>query len=294
VPTIGDALAQARTALKQELTLDEREAGLEAHVLLGHALEKPRAYLIAHRDASLGSDQLVGFQALLQRRLAGEPVAYLLGEREFFGLTLQVTPEVLIPRPETELLAELGLALIPDAAASEILDLGTGSGAVAIVLAKHRPAARVTAVDQSEQALAVAESNAQRLGVTNIRFLHGDWFAPLDAGSRFDLIVGNPPYIAESDPHLAQGDLRFEPRSALASGADGLDAIRAIAAAAGAYLKPGGWLLLEHGFEHGAACRKLLADNGFQDIRSDCDLAGLERVTAARQPAGDKLSGNFT
>lgn len=282
MPTIGDALTQARAALKQALTLDEREGGLEAHILLGRALAKSRAYLLAHREQSVGPAALADFRALLERRLSGEPIAYILGEREFFGLALRVTPAVLIPRPDTELLVELALALIPEAAVYDILDLGTGSGAVAIALAKHRPKARVTAIDQSSAALAVARDNAQKLCASNVRFLQGDWFAPLDPDAHFDVIVGNPPYIAENDAHLTQGDLRFEPSAALISGADGLDAIRAIAGQAARYMTPQAWLLLEHGFEQGHACRKILAEQGLQEVSSHRDLAGIERVTSGR------------
>ncbi len=294
MPTIGDVLIQGRVALKHALTLTEREAGLETHILLGRALCKPRAYLLAHRDDPIDPTTLADFNALIERRLGGEPIAYILGEREFFGFTLRVTPAVLIPRPDTELLVELALALIPEQAACEVLDLGTGSGAVAIAIAKQRLKARITAIDQSAEALAVARDNAQRLGASNVHFLQGDWFAPLPPDARFDVIVGNPPYIAEGDAHLAQGDLRFEPKAALASGADGLDAIRAIAGRVAQHLTPQGWLLLEHGFEQGHACRKVLAEHGLQEVSSHRDLAGLERVTAGRPSRGHGMSGNFT
>ena len=280
--TLGIALRAARDRLVQALGLDPSVAGLEAQVLLGHVLNQPRAYLMAHPEAALSDASQAQFEALLTRRERGEPIAYILGEWEFFGLTLRVTPDVLIPRPDTELLVELALALIPDGETLEVLDLGTGSGAVAIAIAKQRPKAHVTAIDQSGEALAVARDNAHRLGAANLRFMQGDWFAPLDMGARFDVIAGNPPYIAERDAHLAQGDLRFEPKAALASGADGLDAIRAIASQAAQHMTPTGWLLLEHGFEQGAACREILAEHGFQEISSHRDLAGLERVTAGR------------
>lgn len=282
MPTIGEALQEARAALKQALTLDGREAGLEAHILLGHALQQSRAHLIAYGDTPLLEEQATQFHALLARRLHGEPIAYVLGEREFFGLPLQVTPDVLIPRPDTELLVELALALIPEQAEWELLDLGTGSGAVALAIAKHRPLSRVTAIDQSAAALAVAEANAERLRIPNIRFLQGDWYAPLNADEHFDLIVSNPPYIAESDPHLKQGDLRFEPQTALASGADGLDALRTIVTQAPSRLKPGCRVLLEHGFDQGPACRHLLQSAGFEQISSQQDLSGLERVSQGR------------
>ena len=229
---------------------------------------------MAHPEAALSDASQAQFEALLTRRERGEPIAYILGEWEFFGLTLRVTPDVLIPRPDTELLAELALALIPESSTLEVLDLGTGSGAVAIAIAKQRPKAHVTAIDQSGEALAVARDNAHRLGAANLRFMQGDWFAPLDMGARFDVIAGNPPYIAERDAHLAQGDLRFEPKAALASGADGLDAIRAIASQAAQHMTPTGWLLLEHGFEQGAACREIPAEHGFQEISSHRDQPG--------------------
>lgn len=283
--SLGAALRAARSRLAQALGLEPNVAGLEAQALLGHVLHRPRAYLLAHPEAALSDADQAQFEALLTRRERGEPIAYILGEREFFGLTFHVTPDVLIPRPDTELLVELALDLIPEGETLEVLDLGAGSGAVAIAIAKQRPKAHVTAIDQSGKALAVARDNAHRLGAANLRFMQGDWFAPLDKGARFDVIAGNPPYIAERDAHLAQGDLRFEPKAALASGADGLDAIRAIASQAAQHLTPTGWLLLEHGFEQGAACRKIFAEHGFQGISSHRDLAGLERVTAGR-PAG--------
>lgn len=283
--TIDDLLRQAVLALTATLGLDPREARLEAQILLGHALGQVRAWLIAHAADALTPAQAGQFLALLQRRLGGEPVAYLLGEREFYGLAFRVTPAVLIPRPETELLVELALARIPAGRPWRVLDLGTGSGAVAVALALQRPAAEITAVDQSAAALAVAEDNAARLGTRNLHFLHGDWYAPLGE-ARFELIVSNPPYIAAADPHLTQGDLRFEPAVALASGADGLDDIRRIVAGAAAHLAPAGWLLFEHGYDQAAACRQLLVQAGFQQVASAADLAGIERVSYG-QWAGD-------
>lgn len=277
MPTIGEALTEARAALKQALTLDDREAGLEAHVLAGHALQRSRAQLLARRDDVLGAEQVERFQTLLRRRLGGEPMAYILGQREFFGLDLEVTPDVLIPRPDTELLVELALAYIPDQQPCEVLDLGTGSGAVAIALARQRPNARLTAIDRSLAALAVAQRNARRLGTANLRFLASDWFGALAPGQGFDLIVGNPPYVAEDDPHLC--DLHHEPPAALVSGRDGLDAIRRIVQDAPRHLRPGGALLLEHGYDQGEACRALFRNAGFRDVGTARDLAGLERVT---------------
>lgn len=278
--TIGDTLGAARRTLEQALALDPREAGLEAHLLLGHALGRSRSWLVAHGREPIPAEALTGFEALLRRRLDGEPVAYLLGRREFFGLELLVTPEVLIPRPETELLVELALAHLPGAVQRSVLDLGTGSGAVALAIAGERPKAAVTAVDALGGALAVAQANARRLGLDRVRFLLGDWFSPFAAGERFDLIVGNPPYVAADDPHLAA--LRFEPRQALAAGPDGLDALRTIIATAPKHLAPGGVLLLEHGHDQGAACRDLFAQAGFGEIATHRDLSGLERVTLGR------------
>lgn len=277
MPTVGQLLTESRAALKRALALDDREASLEAHLLLGHALGQPRAYLLAHRDQRIELSLLDEFQALLKRRLCGEPTAYILGQREFFGLMLEVTPDVLIPRPDTELLVELALAYIPAHGRCEVLDLGTGSGAVAIALARRRPDAHLTALDRSLAALAVARRNARRLGAGNIRFLAGDWLEPLAPDQQFDLIVGNPPYIAEEDPHLA--NLGHEPRSALVSGQDGLDAIRLIAKEAPQHLRAGGMLLLEHGFAQGAACRRIFRESGFSDVGTEPDLAGWDRVT---------------
>src|SRR5690606_13162514 len=219
------------------------------------------------------------------RRAAGEPVAYLLGTRGFWRFDLAVTPDTLIPRPETELLVELALARIAPGTPARVADLGTGSGAIALAIAGERPQARVVATDASAGALAVARGNvaAQRIG--NIAFRHGDWWAPL-AGARYDVVASNPPYIADGDMHLAQGDLRFEPRTALASGADGLDAIRTIAAGAHAHLVEGGWLLVEHGWEQGAAVRALFESAGLADVATERDLEQRDRVTLGRRPPG--------
>ncbi len=218
------------------------------------------------------------YDALLERRLQGEPVAYILGEREFFGLKFKVTPDTLIPRPDTELLVELALQHMPENKGWRVLDMGTGSGAIALSIAHSRPDAEVTAADASGAALDVARENAGRLGVRNISFLQSDWFSAL-SGQRFDLIVSNPPYIAAADRHLTQGDVRFEPLSALASGADGLDDIRKIVGQAGAYLEHGAWLLLEHGYDQAAQVRDLLHQNGFVEIFSEKDIAGIDRVS---------------
>jgi len=249
-------------------------------MLLEHLLGKSRAWLIAHAHEGTDAAAAQAFSALADRRRQGEPIAYILGEREFHGLELQVGPAVLIPRPETELLVDLALERIPANAPTRALDLGTGSGAVAIALAKRRPQARLTAVDVDDAALALARANARRHGA-EVRFLCGDWLGAL-FGERFDLIVSNPPYVAAADPHLTAGDLRFEPRRALVGGADGLDCIRAIVAGARAHLEPGSWLLFEHGYDQAAACRALLEAQGYREVRSWTDLAGIARVSGGR------------
>lgn len=253
----------------------------EAAILLAHALGVDRAWLIAHGSDPLSADAAERFEALMARRAVGEPVAYLVGWRGFHTLELAVSPAVLIPRPETELLVELALARMPVDRPLAVLDLGTGSGAIAIAVAAARPRVQVTATDASTAALAVARANAERLGIANVEFIKGSWWAPL-AGRRFDLVLSNPPYIAECDPHLDSGDLRFEPRSALAAGADGLDDLRIIAAGACAHLEAGGWLLVEHGFDQGAAVRSLFADAGLEPVATHRDLEGRERVTVGR------------
>lgn len=257
----------------------------DAELLLAHALRRPRSWLYAHATDELDAAAMRVFDALQRRRAAGEPVAYIVGRRGFRQFDLAVTPDTLIPRPETELLVELALERVPVDAAWRLGDLGTGSGAIALAIAGERPLAHVVATDASEAALAVARGNAAALGIDNVEFRRGDWLAPL-AGEPCDLIASNPPYIAEGDPHLARGDLRFEPAAALASGADGLDAIRAIAAAAPACLRAGGWLLVEHGLEQGAAVRALFEGAGFRDVVTQRDLEDRDRVTAGRRGGG--------
>jgi release factor glutamine methyltransferase len=250
---------------------------LDARALLRAALGVDSAYLVAHAGDALTGAQRERYLAWIERRRAGEPIAYLTGEREFYSLALKVTPAVLIPRPETEVLVEAALERTPAQATCRVLDLATGSGCVAVAIALHRPRARVTAADVSGDALAVARDNAARHGAA-IEFVESDWFAAL-AGRRFDLIVCNPPYVAESDPHLSEGDLRFEPRAALLGGADGLACVRLIVAHAPAHLEPGGALLFEHGHDQGTRCRALLEQAGYRDVSSRRDLAGIERVT---------------
>ena len=245
----------------------------EARLLLAAATGFSEASVLAHPERELPAPVAATFGEYAARRARGEPIAYILGTKEFYGLPLAVNAAVLIPRPETELLVELALARKP----ASVLDLGTGSGAIALALKRHLPAARVIAVERSAAALAVAQRNAVRLGL-EVEFRHGLWFAPV-AGERFDLVVSNPPYVAVGDVHLAQGDLRFEPASALVAGADGLAAIREIVAAVAGYLNPGGWLLLEHGLGQDAEVRKLLHAAGLEDIATWPDLAGIARVS---------------
>ncbi|HXZ92578.1 MAG TPA: peptide chain release factor N(5)-glutamine methyltransferase [Burkholderiales bacterium] len=252
----------------------------EARLLLAEATGFSQASVLAHPERELEAGAEARFVDWAARRRAGAPVAYLLGKREFYGLSLAVNPAVLIPRPETELLVELSLARLGPQVAARVLDLGAGSGALALAIKRHRPRARVIAVEADLSAMQVAARNAARLGL-EIELRHGHWFEPV-RGERFDLVVSNPPYVAENDPHLEQGDLRFEPKSALVAGADGLDALRAIAAGAAAHLEAGGWLLLEHGEGQDAAVRSLLAAGGLDEVASWPDLAGIARVTGGR------------
>jgi release factor glutamine methyltransferase len=279
-PTLDALLRVATANLAARLGLSLSEARLEAQVLAAHALGVNRAWLIAHGDEPPEPAAIDGLETVIRRRLAGEPTAYLLGRREFFGRDFRVTPDVLIPRPETELLVEAALARLPPDRPATVLDLGTGSGCIAISLALARPDCRVTAVDISPAALAVARDNAVRLGA-EVEFLQSDWFAALE-GRRFDLIVGNPPYVAEADPHMTQGDLPREPYRALTAGPDGLDALRVIAAGAPAHLAPGGWLLAEHGWDQGEVCRSLFAAAGLEQVQTLTDLAGRDRVCLGR------------
>jgi len=257
------------------------EARREASLLLRHALGASDAWLVAHATDPVEPVHEDVFHDIVARRARGEPIAYLIGTRGFHTLDLQVTPAVLIPRPETELLADSALRRIPADADCAVADLGTGSGAIALAIARTRPRARVVATDASEAALQVARANAGRLELREVEFAQGDWCAALGE-RRFDLIVSNPPYIADGDPHLREGDLRFEPRGALASGPDGLDAIRSIIPDARAHLHPGGWLLFEHGFDQGPAVRALLAAHRYIQVFTERDIEGRERVSGAQ------------
>ncbi|RQR38927.1 MULTISPECIES: peptide chain release factor N(5)-glutamine methyltransferase [unclassified Burkholderia] len=262
---------------------------VDARVLLAYALGWTRTQLITRGDAPLEPAAIARYRALEVRRVAGEPVAQLVGMREFFGRPFDVTPDVLIPRPETELLVEAALDAIDGRPHPAVLDLGTGSGAIAVSIAAERPDARVWALDRSSAALDVARRNAHKLLDARrpggpLHWLQSDWYAALEPTLAFDTIVSNPPYIAQHDPHLAQGDLRFEPRGALTDDADGLSAIRTIVAGAGAYLKPGGTLWIEHGYDQAEAVRALLVSRGFVAVESLADVAAIERTTGGRRP----------
>jgi release factor glutamine methyltransferase len=272
---VRDLLGEGTRALPGD------EARRDAALLLRHVLGVSDAWLVAHADDALDAAQEAAFQRLVERRACGEPVAYLTGTRGFHAIELQVAPGVLIPRAETEVLVDLALQCIPDDVACRVADLGTGSGAIALAIAHARPRARVIATDISAAALDVARGNARHLRIGNVEFRQGDWYAGL-GDEPCDVIVSNPPYIAEGDPHLHEGDLRFEPPAALSSGADGLDAIRVIVGDARGHLRNGGWLLLEHGFDQGADVRDLLLDHGYAEVFTRPDLEGRERASGAR------------
>jgi release factor glutamine methyltransferase len=255
---------------------------LEAELLLARAMRVSRSHLYAYPEQILSTQQLNLLQQMLKRRLQGEPIAYILEEKEFWSLNLRVTPDTLIPRPETELLVELVLHTLPKEISQNVVDLGTGSGAIALALAKERSKWHITATDQSPAALNIAQQNAERLSLGNIEFCQGTWCEAL-AKHYYHAIVSNPPYIRQEDPHLSQGDLRFEPQSALVSGRDGLDAISAIITQSIHYLLPSGYLFLEHGFDQAVAVRQLLQQAGFLRVKSYRDLAGQERVTVGKR-----------
>ncbi|MED5618056.1 peptide chain release factor N(5)-glutamine methyltransferase [Ideonella sp. BN130291] len=275
--TVAEALAAAR-ALGVER--------LDAHLLLSHLLARPRSWLLAHGEDPLPAASAEAFAALLQRRAAGEPLAYLVGEREFHGLALRVTPAVLVPRPDTETLVDWALELLPHGSVSpseparRVIDLGTGSGAIALAIQHRRPHAEVQAVDVSEAALAVAQDNARRLAL-DVTFQRSDWWSALK-GQRFHLAVSNPPYIAQDDPHLAA--LTHEPLSALTPGGNGLLALEQLIQPAAEYLLPGGWLLLEHGHDQGSAVRERLLAAGFLDVSTRRDIESRERCSGGRRP----------
>ncbi|RMG28260.1 MAG: peptide chain release factor N(5)-glutamine methyltransferase [Gammaproteobacteria bacterium] len=271
------ALERARTRLGGP------QGRLEAELLLAHVLQRPRSHVLAWPEAVLDGEAAARFERLVERRAAGVPMAYLLGEREFWSLRLEVTPDTLIPRPETELLVERALVHLPADHDLRVVDAGTGSGAIALALAHERPRAFVLGVDRCPRALAVAARNRDRLGLVNARFLQGDWLTALRPEC-LDLVAANPPYVAARDPHLTQGDPAWEPRSALVAGDDGLAALRRLLPQAAACLRPGGWLLVEHGWDQAAAVAELLHRAGLGCVRLHHDLAGRPRVTEARRP----------
>ncbi len=275
--TIGTLLEHGRSLLQGRST----SAALDAQLLLAHVLGRPRSALLAHPEQTIPPVAAAAWQALIARAVAGEPLAYLTGAREFWSLALAVTPAVLIPRPETELAVERCLALLPDPGRHRICDLGTGSGAIALALASERPAWHITATDCSDAALQVARSNAERLGLRDVELLQGDWFTALP-GRSFELIVSNPPYVAADDPALAT--LRHEPLAALCAGPSGLEALGALIMHAPAHLAPTGWLVLEHGADQAQAVARVLVARGYARVRCHQDLAGRDRVTEAQWP----------
>ncbi|MFT7227437.1 MAG: release factor glutamine methyltransferase [Methylophilaceae bacterium] len=278
---IHAVLHEATIALKASNNSDEEK--LEAQLLLEHVLTVNHAWLITHADDEINSEAHQQFKALIQRRISGEPIAHILGGREFYGLALKITPDTLIPRPDTETLVEAVLAKISPSETTRILDLGTGSGAIALVIATLRPNANVIAVDASQAALSVAQENVKALNIHNVQFLLSDWFSTL-TNQHFDVIVSNPPYIEQDDDHLKQGDLRFEPISALASGEDGLDDIRQIILEVSAHLKPKGWVMFEHGYNQAKSVSVLLASAHFISIETLKDLGSNDRVTFGQKP----------
>ncbi|WP_435607384.1 peptide chain release factor N(5)-glutamine methyltransferase [Pseudomonas knackmussii] len=275
-------MATIMTLLAEAQLPDSPSARLDAELLLAAAMGKNRSFLRTWPERLVDSEAHERFDRWLERRRAGEPVAYILGRQGFWSLDLEVAPHTLIPRPDTELLVESALALVP-ASPARVLDLGTGTGAIALALACERLSWQVLGVDRIPEAVVLAERNRERLRLNNVAFRQSHWFSAIE-GERFALIVSNPPYIPSSDPHLSEGDVRFEPKSALVAGADGLDDIRMIARQAPQHLDAGGWLLLEHGYDQAAAVRDLLVQNGFVEVESRRDLGGHERITLGRLP----------
>ncbi len=278
-PSIRTLLEQASRELGTE------SARLDTEILLAACLGKPRSYLRTWPERSIDQRELECFGQLLRRRARGEPVAHLTGEREFWSLPLAVTPDTLIPRPETETLVEQALGKLPPDTPLRVADLGTGSGAIALAIATERPRCEIIATDISELALTVARHNAERLGLGNVRFIAGDWCKSLPAG-RFDVILSNPPYVAERDPHLDSGDVRFDPRQALVAGPEGMDALRQIARCANDHLRRDGWLIVEHGYDQGGKVMQLLQAEGYSEVSTHNDGSGLGRVTMGRYGPG--------
>ena len=278
--TINDAIRYATAILEHT---QDNSAKLDAELLLASLLGKDRTWLRTWPDKPISPGQWQAFESLIQRRQTGEPIAYILGQRDFWSLTLTVTPDTLIPRPETELLVELALAKIPEDANWTILDLGTGSGAIAIAIAKERPGCDLIATDRSLNTLHIARQNARSNAINTIHFLATDWLTGFSPRFQVDMILSNPPYIMENDPHLSAGDVRFEPTSALAAGPEGLDDLQQILITAKAHLKPGGWLLLEHCYHQQAALAQLLAQQAYQSIHCHKDYAGQPRVSLGQR-----------
>ncbi|MDE1326311.1 peptide chain release factor N(5)-glutamine methyltransferase [Vibrio aestuarianus] len=274
-PSIEIALKAVTTQLQES---GSDSPSVDAAVLMCHVLDKPRSYLLTWPEKLLTAEQQQHFEQLLSRRLAGEPIAYIVGEREFWSLPLKVAPSTLIPRPDTERLVEVALAK-SNQIDGDILDLGTGTGAIALALASELPGRRVVGVDLRPEAQALATENAQRLAITNVTFLQGSWFEPIEPGTKFALIVSNPPYIEENDPHLTQGDVRFEPLSALVAKDNGLADIKYITEYARGYLQPQAWLVFEHGYDQGQAVREILVSLGYHNVVTEKDYAGNDRVT---------------
>jgi release factor glutamine methyltransferase len=281
---IGEQLLRADSAtLASALQMSVAEARRETQILLSHALGIDLATLLVHPERVAEARASAAYSRTFARRLGGEPMAYVLGEREFYGFSFEVTRAVLIPRPETELLVEMALDRVPRDGKAAVLDVGTGSGCIAIALAKHRPAARVVATDLSQVALALAERNARRQGTANVEFRAGSWFEPV-GGERFDVIASNPPYVAEHDQHLLARDLREEPSLALVAGPDGLQGLRTIVSQAPQHLFPGGVLLVEHGYDQAQAVAQMFQEAGFVDLIARTDLAGIPRAAFGRRP----------
>lgn len=281
-PDPGDQTIAGLLSYGQRL-LDTQDcdAAFECQLLLAHALEQPRTHLIAWPEKIVAPEQAARYVALVRRRALGHPVAYLTGKKSFWSMQLAVSAAVLIPRPDTEVLVELALELLHGLKHPRVLDLGTGSGAIALAIANERPDSGVIATDASEDALAIARQNRDTNRLNNVQFVLGHWYQAIEQRSAFDLIVSNPPYIAADDPHLSQGDLRFEPRSALVSTDSGLQDMRTIISHAPQHLRPGGKIALEHGMTQAEATRQLLSDSGFVEPKTRKDLAGLDRVSYA-------------
>lgn len=276
-------LRQLLSSATEQLSPISDSARLDAEVLLAHCLQKNRTWLMTWPEKELSDTQLKQFQALLEQRIHGSPIAHITASREFWSLPLKVTPDTLIPRPETELMIEVILQQYPQTEGIQLADLGTGSGAIALALASEKPDWGIIATDRSPAALKIARENASQLQLNNIQFLEGSWFTPL-ADMHFDIIASNPPYIPEQDPHLEQGDVRFEPRSALASGSDGLDDIRLLCQQAQHYLHPNGLLIIEHGYDQKDDLYDIFMNSGYKNIQQHHDLAGQPRLTSGTKP----------